>query len=118
MRSGLQSVAISCNESDDHRPFAAFSDVRAPSESGFDASNALRTLILCKKTNFAELAFYEVQRTDLLMNPAKHGCRSPGKEAPAQFRIRSICTVSSGRRRLRKAQSFPPTPDSRGIQRR
>jgi hypothetical protein len=65
MRSGLQPVAIPCNKSDHHRPFVAFSDVRAPSVSAFDASNGLRTPILCKKTNFAELAFYEVHRLQI-----------------------------------------------------
>ena len=63
MRSGVQPVAIPCNESDDHRPFAAFSDVRAPSESAFNASKALRTPILCRKVNFAELAYSEVHRS-------------------------------------------------------
>jgi hypothetical protein len=62
MRSGLQPVAISCHESDYHRPFPASIDVRAPSENASDSSNALRMPILCKITNVAELAFSEIRR--------------------------------------------------------
>jgi hypothetical protein len=76
MRSGLQPVAISCNESDYHTPFAASSDVRAPNENASDASNELRTPILCKKTNFAELAFSEVRaRTALVASCPERGTR-------------------------------------------
>ena len=62
MRSGLRPVAISCNKNVNHGPFAALVDARALSENASDASNVLRGPILCKKTNFAELAFCEGRR--------------------------------------------------------
>ena len=62
MRSGLQPVAIACNKNFYYEPFAALVDPRALSENGSDAPNVLRKPILCKKTNFAELAFSEVHR--------------------------------------------------------
>jgi len=61
MRSGLQPVAISCNKNYYYGPSAALIDARAPSENASDAPNVLGKPILCKKTNFAELAFYEVR---------------------------------------------------------
>jgi hypothetical protein len=61
MRSGLRPVAISCNKNVNYGPFAALVDARALSENASDASNVLRKQNLCKKTNFAELAFLEVR---------------------------------------------------------
>ena len=57
MRSGLQPVAISCNKNFYRRTFAALVDARPRFENAFTASEVLREPILCKKTNFAELAF-------------------------------------------------------------
>jgi hypothetical protein len=60
MRSGLQPVAILCNENFYHDPFAVLVDAPALSENASHASNVLGQTIPCKKTNFAELAFYEI----------------------------------------------------------
>src|SRR5215204_1758009 len=62
MRSGLQPVAISCNKNFYHGPFVALVGARALSENASNASNVLRKPILCKKTNFAEVALCEGRR--------------------------------------------------------
>src|SRR5215207_8103287 len=84
MRSGLQPVAISCNENYYHGPSAALIDARAPSENASDAPNVLGKPILCKKTNFAELAFSEVR---LDRKPGSRSfqplmCPNPNRIAP------------------------------------
>jgi hypothetical protein len=61
MRSGLQPVAISCNKNFYYEPFAALVDPQALSENGSHAPNVLSKLILCNKTNFAELGFSDVR---------------------------------------------------------
>jgi hypothetical protein len=61
MRSVLRPVAISCNQSTYHDPFAALIDARAPSETASGASSMLKWPISCKKTNVAKLAFSEVR---------------------------------------------------------
>ena len=65
MRTGLQPVAISCNKNFYHGPFAALVDARALSENASDASNGIRKPILCRNTNVAKLAFYEVHRLQI-----------------------------------------------------
>jgi hypothetical protein len=61
MRSGLRSVAISCDKNFYNDRFAPPVDVQAPSEKASDASKALRKPVLCKKMNVVELAFCEVR---------------------------------------------------------
>ena len=63
MRSGLRPIAISCNKSTYCSPFAALVDARAPSESAFGASDALKKGGSMQKMNVGELAFYEVRRS-------------------------------------------------------
>jgi hypothetical protein len=75
MRTGLQPVAISCNKNFYHGPFAALVDARALSENASDASNGIRKPILCKRRNFAELAFCEVRRM-LLLRDSHLSCTS------------------------------------------
>src|SRR5919112_5383534 len=87
MRSGLQPVAISCNESDYHGPLAAFSDIRAPSENASDASNALRTPILCKKTNVAKLALCEGRRCALRYSCPGQASNPEGERFVAPRRV-------------------------------
>src|SRR5215210_874684 len=62
MRSGLRPVATSCNKYFYRRPFTDLVDARPRFENAFTASEVLREPILCKKTNFVELAFSEVTR--------------------------------------------------------
>jgi hypothetical protein len=57
MRSVLRPVAISCNQSTYHDPFAALIDARAPSETASGASSMLKWPVSCKKTNAAKSAF-------------------------------------------------------------
>jgi hypothetical protein len=61
MRSVLRPVAISCNQSTYHDPFAALIDARAPSETASGASSMLKWPVSCKKTNVAKSAFSEVR---------------------------------------------------------
>ena len=60
MRSGVQPVAILCNENSKRVRFAPSVDARVLFEDASDASNVLREPILCRKMNVVELAFYEV----------------------------------------------------------
>src|SRR5918994_3286593 len=76
MRSGLQPVAISCNKNSYHDRFAPPVDARARSENASAASNVLRRPILCKKTNFVELAFYVVYWLEISKREMQDGAWS------------------------------------------
>jgi hypothetical protein len=83
MRSGLRTVAISCNNSTYCSPFAALVDARAPSESASEASNALKKADSMQENefrgvgvlrsspfeisaNFVLTAFYELRLVPIL----------------------------------------------------
>jgi hypothetical protein len=65
MRSGLQPIAIPCNEVPTTIGSRLPSMPERVPRNASAASNVLRRPILCKKTNVAELAFYEVHRLQI-----------------------------------------------------
>jgi len=91
MRSVLRPVAISCNKSFCRRPFTDLVDARPRFENAFTASEVLREPILCKKTNFVELAFSEVRARIAPVASCTRARDPPGRGSPSERR-RSMST--------------------------